>query len=306
MNQSTLWWSLILSCSCVSAYLSCTHERPRYSTTLAAKGNARSTSKPKKKQNSLESLLSLEIDLQSRGYKCVIGSDDAGGAACIAGPVVCASCCLLQPFTSFLPLSPEQPPSVSAEVMEIMGNVNDSKMLSRTQINQIYDTIMAHPQLFAVSVAHRTANEIDDLNLLRTTQLAFAESIETLVSTYDLPRDKLYAIVDGKISPKLYASDRIQSNDEAEQTESQQQLQEKLFPVRPKVNADAEVYACALASIVAGVEREKLMKELHLNHPEYGFERNLGRASKDHIEALHRHGAVQGVHRYSFKQVKGR
>ncbi|KAL3801198.1 hypothetical protein ACHAWO_013991 [Cyclotella atomus] len=307
MNQATLHWFLI-SFSCASAFLLCNHQHQRHSTTLAStkKGTARSISNPKKKQQSLESLLSLETDLQSRGYKYVIGCDDAGGAACIAGPVVCASCCVLQPFTSFLPLSTKQSSIVSAEVMETMSKVNDSKMLSSAQINQIYDTVMAHPQLFAVSVAHRSPSDIDDLNLLRATQLAFAESIETLVNKHDLPRDKLYAIVDGTISPKLYASERVQTNDEAEQIKTQHELQEKLFPVRPKVNADAEVYTCALASIIAGVERENMMKELHKNHPDYGFDRNMGRASKNHIETLHRLGALDGVHRYSFKQVKGR
>ena len=120
-----------------------------------------------------------------------------------------------------------------------------------------------------------------------------------------MPQDKTYAIVDGKISPKLYASDRIQSN-EFEQTKSQQELEQKIFPVRPKVNADAEVYTCALSSIVAGVSRERMMMELHEQHSTYGFDRNMGRGTKDHIEAIHKHGAVEGVHRFSFKQVKGR
>lgn len=103
----------------------------------------------------------------------------------------------------------------------------------------------------------------------------------------------------------MYASDRKHRN-ESHQAEPPKQLEQKLFPVRPKVNADAEVYACALASIVAAVSREQMMAELHSQYPAYGFDKNYGRGSREHIEALHKNGAVKDVHRLSFKQVKGR
>jgi len=140
-------------------------------TTLAAKSKAVLKSKvhTKKKQHSLQDLLTLETNLRSR-YEYIIGCDDAGGAACIAGPVVCASCCVLQPFSTFLPIS-EESPSVPTEVVDILSNVNDSKMLSREQCHTIYNTIISHPELFAVSVAHRSALQIDEVNLLRATQL---------------------------------------------------------------------------------------------------------------------------------------
>jgi len=79
-----------------------------------------------------------------------------------------------------------------------------------------------------------------------------------------------------------------------------------LFPVRPKVNADAEIYSCALASIIAGVSRERMMIDLHEQYPAYGFDRNMGHGSREHIEAIHRLGAIKGVHRMSFKRVTGR
>ena len=62
----------------------------------------------------------------------------------------------------------------------------------------------------------------------------------------------------------------------------------------------------ALSSIIARVSRELMMTQLHERYPAYGFDRNMGNGSRDHIEALHRYGAVDGVHRFSFKQVKGR
>ena len=140
-------------------------------TALAAKSKSGLKSKvhTKKKQHSLEDLLILETNLRSRGYDHVIGCDDAGGAACIAGPVVCASCCVLQPFSSFLPIS-EESPLVPPEIVDILSNVNDSKTLSRERRHKIYNTVISLPEFFAVSVAHRSALQIDEVNLLRVTQ----------------------------------------------------------------------------------------------------------------------------------------
>eukprot|EP00804_Cyclotella_cryptica_P014638 CCRYP_012676-RA/>CCRYP_012676-RA protein AED:0.38 eAED:0.38 QI:258/1/1/1/1/1/2/1959/330 len=290
------------------------HHLPCHTLFASKRNSAGAKSKFQKKQYSLESLISLEDELRTRGYQYIIGSDDAGGAGCIAGPVVVASCCLMQPPFSFLSLSTDQSSTVPSEVIGIMSKVNDSKVLTYFQRQEIYETVISRPDLFAVSIAHRSPEEIDKVNLLRATQFAFAESIENLVSKYDLPHEKVYAIVDGNLSPKLYASERAsrsliesdrQNNPNQEAT--QVSLEEmKIFPVRPYVNADAEVYTVALASIIARVSREHIMTQLHQQYPAYGLDRNMGRGSRDHIEALHRHGAVDGVHRFSFKQVKGR
>ena len=93
-------------------------------------------SRQKKKQQSLESLIKLETDLHDRGYRYVIGSDDSGGAGCIAGPVVVASCCLLKPFSSFLQI-PSQSASTESLVtpsqLELLSKVNDCKELKPEQ-----------------------------------------------------------------------------------------------------------------------------------------------------------------------------
>lgn len=147
------------------------HQRQCPIVFVSKRNNAGAKSKFKKKQYSLESLIQLEDQLQARGYQYVIGSDDAGGAGCIAGPVVVASCCLMQRPSSFLPLATDQSPSVPSEVIDIMSKVNDSKVLTRLQRHEIYETVMSHPDLFAVSIAHRSPKQIDEVNLLRATQL---------------------------------------------------------------------------------------------------------------------------------------
>ena len=170
----TIWW---MGCYIASARITPTfvvqnhpnkmQSMPRFA---SRKNSVGTKSKIKKKQHSLESLISLETDLRSRGYQYIIGSDDTGGAACVAGPVVCASCCILKPFSSFLPLSDEVK-HVPTEVMDVMSKVNDSKVLSSEQRTVIYDVVMSHPALFAVTVAHRSPIQIDQENLLRATQI---------------------------------------------------------------------------------------------------------------------------------------
>ena len=282
-------------------------------------------SRKKVKVLSLESLLELENELHEKGYTYVIGGDDSGGAGCIAGPVVVASCCILQPYDTFLPISSTSTQSivsqseidilskddcnqlravqpevlrVSQSEMDILSKVNDCKQLTATQRQDIYEIIQSHPELFAISISQRTPEEIDEVNINQAQMYAFAESIESLVEQHDLPFDEVYSIVDGKKSPKLYASQRIQSNDGEEGL--------KAFKCRPYVNADANVYCVVLASIIARVVRDEEMQKLDEEYPLYKFGEHNGFGNKEHIELLHRHGAIDGVHRMSFKQVKGR
>lgn len=281
----------------------------------------------KKKVLSLKSLLELENELHEKGYAYVIGSDDSGGAGCIAGPVVVASCCILQPYDTFLPISSSTTQSksevlvsqsemdipskddckqtsvqpevqVSQSEMNILSKVNDCKQLTATQRQDIYEIIKSYPEIFSISISQRTPEQIDEVNINRAQIDAFAESIEAVVEQHDLPFDSVYSIVDGKKSPKLYASQRIQSNDGKEGL--------KAFKCRPYVNADANVYCVALASIIARVVRDEEMQKLDEQYPLYKFGEHNGFGNKEHIELLHRHGAIDGVHRMSFKQVKGR
>jgi len=277
--------------------------------TAPAKKTTRNKATRKRKNvRSLESLLDLDADLRARGYRHVIGSDDAGGAGCVAGPVVVASCCLLHPPSSFfLPIDARGSsssseshgePLVSPSEKKALGEVNDCKELTQTQRQEIYDIVISHPNIFAVTTAQRSPGQIDEMNLARATQEAFAESIEMLVSNHNLPFEEVYAIVDGRTSPKLYASER-------EQSDSGKGFQ-KCFPIRPYVDGDANVYTVALASIVARVTRDAIMKELDKQYPEYGFVDHLGYGRRDHVERIHQLGSLEGVHRMSFKQVRGR
>jgi ribonuclease HII len=264
----------------------------------------RAKPRQKMKHQSLGTLIDVEMDLRARGYRYVIGVDDTGGAGCIAGPIVVASCCILKPLPWFLPIETH---IVSHAAMETLCKVNDCKVLTSEQRQEIYDTVQLYPDIFAFSIVQRSPQQVDEMSLPRATQGAFAESIETLVEKYTLPVAEIYAIVDGNVSPKLYSSQRQEYHllKECDETDLPHNMSE-LFPVRPYVNGDAHVYTVALASIIARVFRDAIMNRLHHQHPLYGFAEHAGFGRRDHIEAIHRLGAIEGVHRMSFKQVKGR
>lgn len=283
----------------------------RLSSTQLSLGKRVSTqqakSRQKIKQQSLESLLDVENDIRARGYRYIIGADDTGGAGCIAGPIVVASCCLLKPLPWFLQIETESTDHIVSQLaMETLCKVNDCKVLTREQRQEIFDTVKLYPDVFAMSIAQRSPQQVDEMNISRATQEAFAESIETLVDEYNLPFEEIYAIVDGKVSPKLYSSQRKQYHllNECEKVDLPKISE--IFPVRPYVNGDAHVYTVALSSIIARVVRDAIMNDLHHQHPLYGFAEHAGFGRRDHIEAIHRLGAIEGVHRMSFKQVKGR
>jgi ribonuclease HII len=66
------------------------------------------------------------------------------------------------------------------------------------------------------------------------------------------------------------------------------------------VHGDARCTAIAAASIVAKVTRDRAMLELHGQDPRYGFDRHKGYATRDHLDAVARHG-YSDAHRRSFR-----
>jgi ribonuclease HII len=71
---------------------------------------------------------------------------------------------------------------------------------------------------------------------------------------------------------------------------------------RAIVGGDGRSAAIAAASVVAKVTRDRLMRRLHLSHPQYGFDRHVGYATALHHEAIAAHGVCE-LHRLSFASV---
>lgn len=179
----------------------------------------------------------------------VAGVDEAGRGP-LAGPVVAAAVIL-------------------DETQPIIG-LNDSKKLSATRRDRLYDEIRA--RALCCSVAMASVEEIDRLNILQATMLAMRRAVDGLRLK---PR---LVLVDGNRLPVL--------------------------DVRAEaiVQGDAKVQAISAASILAKVTRDRGLDELHERYPHYGFDQHKGYGTAHHLEALRRWGPCP-AHRRSFAPV---
>lgn len=149
--------------------------------------------------------------------------------------------------------------------------LRDSKQLSAKQRARLFDEIQAHA--LCVCIAEASVDEIERLNILHATMLAMRRAVGGL----RLRPGKV--LVDGNRLPELaVAAEAI-------------------------VGGDAKVQAISAASILAKVHRDSLCQDLHLQHPEYGFDVHKGYPTARHLAALQLHGACPH-HRRGFAPVR--
>lgn len=147
----------------------------------------------------------------------------------------------------------------------------DSKKLSEKRRERLYEQI--RERALAWCVAKASPAEIDELNILHATMLAMQRAVVGLGVTPD------YALIDGNRCPVLPCA------------------------AEPVVKGDARVAEISAASILAKVERDRQMQQLHLQFPEYGFARHKGYPTPEHLAALARLGPLP-EHRRSFRPVR--
>lgn len=155
----------------------------------------------------------------------------------------------------------------------MIDGLNDSKKLSEKKREFLYDKIKSLALTYAVAFA--TEQEIDEINILNATFLAMKRAVEGLNLTPDV------VLVDGNRSPNLKV------------------------PTQTLIKGDSLSASIAAASILAKVERDRLMKNLSKKYPEYAFEKHKGYGTKAHIELIKKYGPCS-IHRKSFlKKILG-
>ena len=161
------------------------------------------------------------------------------------------------------------PVSVCACIMpkepRILG-IDDSKKLSEAKREALYEKITEIADYCVVFIDRET---IDSINILEATKLGMKRAIEGLKSAPDV------AIIDA-----------VKNLDVSVKCE-------------PVIKADAKSYSVAAASIIAKVARDRFMRELDIKYPMYGFKKNKGYGTKEHIDALKLYGPID-EHRRSF------
>lgn len=149
--------------------------------------------------------------------------------------------------------------------------LDDSKKITAARREILYQKLTGNPQvIWAVAMAD--CLEIDRLNILRATHLAMRRAVEALDPLPD------HCLIDG--------------------------LPVRGFPVPHDaiVKGDGLSLSIAAASIIAKVTRDRLMREIDREFPQFGFARHQGYGTKGHLEALRIHGPCRH-HRRSFQPV---
>ena len=165
-------------------------------------------------------------------------------------------------------------PVVAAAVIldrkRIPKGLNDSKKLSEESREALYPIIME--MAVAVGVGEASVGEIDLVNIRQATHLAMARAVRALSVAAE------FALVDGNDAPALPCKcDTL-------------------------IGGDGRSVSIAAASIIAKVTRDRLMRQLHDEHPGYNWRSNKGYGTPDHYSGLKTHG-VTIHHRRTFAPI---
>ena len=149
----------------------------------------------------------------------------------------------------------------------LIEGVNDSKKLSEKKRELLFGRI--GEAALAIGIGWYDEKRIDEMNILAATKAAFVEA---------------YFKMDHECGAALI--DAVQGLD---------------IPCRkiPLIHGDALSYSIACASIIAKVTRDRCMVKMDELYPEYGFARNKGYGTAEHIAALKKYGPCP-IHRLSF------
>ena len=148
----------------------------------------------------------------------------------------------------------------------------DSKKLTESKREHLAAEIRQHALAWAIASA--SPEEIDRLNILWASMEAMTRAVEALGIAPD------HALIDGNRCPK-----QLPCNATA------------------IIKGDARVDAISAASILAKVERDRQMAQLHESYPQYGFDRHKGYPTKVHLLAIEEHGVCR-EHRKSYGPVR--
>lgn len=151
----------------------------------------------------------------------------------------------------------------------LANELDDSKKLSAKRRAALLPAIL---EVAEYAIGEASVEEIDTLNILQASLLAMRRAID------GLPFPPAAALIDGNRDPGLAC------------------------PIELVVKGDGRSLSIAAASIIAKEHRDRLMKALAKEHPEYGWDRNAGYGVKAHQEALSKHGPTPH-HRRSFAPI---
>lgn len=156
--------------------------------------------------------------------------------------------------------------------------LDDSKKLSAKR-RALLDESVRSSCAWAVGIIEPA--DIDRLNILAATMQAMSDAVARLTELLGASPDEV--LIDGNLTPHGRCDDWR-------------------WPARAIVGGDGIEPSISAASIVAKEWRDRLMLEAAAEHPQYGWDRNKGYGTAEHMDALRRHGPTP-LHRQSFAPV---
>ncbi|MCH1907830.1 ribonuclease HII [Stenotrophomonas sp. Y6] len=153
-----------------------------------------------------------------------------------------------------------------------INGLDDSKALTAARREQLFERIVE--RALAYSIVLVDVAEIDGINIFQATMQGMRRAVQGVAHVAQFAR------IDGNKVPKGLPC-----------------------PAEALVGGDAIDRAIMAASILAKVSRDRYMLDLHLRHPEYGFDQHKGYGTPAHLAALRAHGPCP-EHRRSFAPVR--
>lgn len=207
--------------------------------------------------------LKEEEKLWEKKFK-VVCFDEAGRGA-LAGPVVAAAVMVNSKLK-----------------IKKFKNLNDSKKLTQKKREFFYKIIHKSPFIeWGIGIVSEKI--IDKINIFEATKLAMKKAFNNLIKKSIFRNQKIkklkrkfFLILDGNFKLNLDISQKS------------------------IIKADEKIFSCALASILAKVNRDRILLNYHKKYPQYGFDKHKGYPTKLHRKMLEIHGPCK-IHRKSFK-----
>ena len=150
---------------------------------------------------------------------------------------------------------------------EVIDGIDDSKKLSAKKREKLSTLIRLSAVAFSIFCVQ--PQKIDEVNILQATRLCMKGAVESLSVRPD------FVITDGNMTLDID------------------------IPQRPVIGGDASCYSIGAASVLAKVYRDALMDKYAELYPAYGFARNKGYGTAEHIAAIKEYGLCP-IHRRSF------
>ena len=205
---------------------------------------------------------SLEKKLIKQGYLNIVGIDEVGRGA-LAGPIIAVATLINSKFEI------RNSKQIQNPKFKFQKQIKDSKLLSEKIREAMFDELSKKVTWSVGIVSHR---EIDKFGITRANLLVIKRALRNL-----------------EIEPNYLLLDKVNGF-------------KNRLPFQSIVSGDVKVLSISIASILAKVTRDRMMREFHQKYPVYHFHRHKGYGTKLHQRCLKKHGICR-IHRLSYRLV---